>query len=178
MWCIDLDALAKAEKENWVWRGAQILKPDYKRCLVALSRGGADATVTREFDLETRAFVAGRLLSARSQGQASSWIDADHAYVCDRLRPRLADHSGYPRIAKLWKRGTPLSEAEDRLRGPADRRVRDRRRLMTRRASSVTSSSRGIAFYKSETFLRKPDGSLAKIEVPDDANARASTASG
>ena len=51
---IDLDALNKAENENWVWHGADCRKPDYQRCLVALSRGGADADVTREFDLATR----------------------------------------------------------------------------------------------------------------------------
>src|SRR5688500_16717301 len=47
---LDLDALNKAEKENWVWHGAECLKPEYTRCLIALSRGGADADVTREFD--------------------------------------------------------------------------------------------------------------------------------
>jgi prolyl oligopeptidase len=50
---LDLDALAAADGENWVWHGADCLDPDYKRCLVSLSRGGADADVVREFDLET-----------------------------------------------------------------------------------------------------------------------------
>ena len=40
---IDVDALGAAEKENWVWHGVACLQPDYKRCLVSLSRGGADA---------------------------------------------------------------------------------------------------------------------------------------
>ena len=35
---IDLDALNEAEGENWVWHGADCLRPDYTRCLVALSR--------------------------------------------------------------------------------------------------------------------------------------------
>ena len=52
---LDLDALNKAEGENWVWHGADCLRPDYTRCLVALSRGGADADVTREFDVPSRA---------------------------------------------------------------------------------------------------------------------------
>ncbi|PKH75635.1 S9 family peptidase, partial [Stenotrophomonas sp. Betaine-02u-21] len=47
---IDLDALNKAEGENWVWHGVECLRPEYDRCLIALSRGGADADVTREFD--------------------------------------------------------------------------------------------------------------------------------
>ena len=48
---LDLDELAAAEKENWVWKGAACLEPSYDRCLVSLSRGGADAAVVREFDL-------------------------------------------------------------------------------------------------------------------------------
>ncbi|HST45253.1 MAG TPA: S9 family peptidase, partial [Luteimonas sp.] len=34
---LDLDALNRAEGENWVWHGAECLRPDYTRCLVALS---------------------------------------------------------------------------------------------------------------------------------------------
>ncbi|WP_273795261.1 hypothetical protein [Brucella intermedia] len=52
---LDLDALNKAEGTNWVWGGATCLRPDYTRCLITLSRGGADAAVSREFDLETKA---------------------------------------------------------------------------------------------------------------------------
>ena len=56
---IDLDTLAAAEGENWVWHGADVLEPVDRLCLVSLSRGGADADVVREFDLETKQFVAG-----------------------------------------------------------------------------------------------------------------------
>ena len=54
---IDLDALAEADGENWVWHGANVLEPEDRFCLIALSRGGADADVRREFDLETCQFV-------------------------------------------------------------------------------------------------------------------------
>lgn len=54
---LDLDALAEAEDENWVWKGAAVLRPDHRLGLVQLSRGGADATVVREFDLDAHAFV-------------------------------------------------------------------------------------------------------------------------
>ena len=54
---LDVDELNRQEKENWVWHGANCLKPDYRRCLVSLSRGGSDADVTREFDLESKRFV-------------------------------------------------------------------------------------------------------------------------
>lgn len=55
---LDLDRLAEEEKENWVWAGAEML-PDGDRALIRLSRGGADATVVREFDLEEKRFVEG-----------------------------------------------------------------------------------------------------------------------
>src|SRR6266705_1082046 len=54
---LDLDALGTAEKESWVWEGANTLEPENRRCLISLSRGGADARVVREFDLVTKQFV-------------------------------------------------------------------------------------------------------------------------
>ncbi|MCI5143910.1 MAG: S9 family peptidase, partial [Candidatus Electrothrix sp. ATG1] len=54
---LDLDALARSEKENWVWHGATVLQPEGRRCIIALSRGGADAAVQREFDLVAKQFV-------------------------------------------------------------------------------------------------------------------------
>jgi prolyl oligopeptidase len=33
---LDLDALGKAEGENWVWAGANCLAPDYNRCLISI----------------------------------------------------------------------------------------------------------------------------------------------
>src|SRR5262249_1441100 len=53
---LDLDALAEREGENWVWDGATVLRPEYRRALMSLSRGGADASVIREFDIETGEF--------------------------------------------------------------------------------------------------------------------------
>jgi prolyl oligopeptidase len=50
---LDLDALAKAEGENWVWKGAGGLAPDYTHFMISLSRGGGDAAVEREFDATT-----------------------------------------------------------------------------------------------------------------------------
>ncbi len=41
---LDIDVLARTEDENWVWSGATVLRPEYERALVSLSRGGgADA---------------------------------------------------------------------------------------------------------------------------------------
>src|ERR1051325_4377575 len=55
---LDLDALAAAEGRNWVFHGVMSLPPDYRRCLVALSDGGKDASELREFDLASLHFAA------------------------------------------------------------------------------------------------------------------------
>src|SRR5215210_2948307 len=55
---LDVDALSRAENEDWVWSGATALPPAFQRCLVQLSRGGSDAIVIREFDLQGRRFLS------------------------------------------------------------------------------------------------------------------------
>ena len=165
---IDLDALSKAEKENWVWHGAQCLKPAYQRCLVSLSRGGADADVVREFDLTTKQFVKDGF-SLPEAKSAVAWIDQDHIYVGTDFGPGSMTTSSYPRIVKEWKRGTPLSAATTVYEGQASDlsigAFRDNTPGFQR--DFIT---RAIAFYDSQTFLREKDGKLTKIDVPDDAS--------
>ena len=55
------------EGELGLARAPTASSPTYERCLVSLSRGGADAAVVREFDPKTKAFVEGRLHAARGQ---------------------------------------------------------------------------------------------------------------
>nr|WP_238481242.1 prolyl oligopeptidase family serine peptidase [Dyella telluris] len=168
---IDLDALSAAEKENWVWHGADCLKPDYRRCIVALSRGGADADVVREFDLNDKQFVKGgfELPEAKSNVR---WMDADHLYVATDFGPGSMTKSSYPRIVKEWKRGTPLASATTVYEAKDDdmsvSAMRDNTPGFQR--DFVT---RQIAFYDSETFVRGKDGKLTRIEVPSDANVDA-----
>ena len=165
---IDLDRLGAAEKENWFWQGADCLKPDYRLCLVSLSRGGADATVVREFDLEAKAFVEdGFFLKEAKTGVG--WLDADTLYVGTDFGPGSMTTSGYPRIAKVWKRGTPLAGAETVFEGKADDvsvfAFRDHTKGFVR-----DFVYRGVTFFTSEVFVRR-DGKLLKIEKPDSANA-------
>src|SRR6266487_2931603 len=113
---LDLDELAAAEKENWVWKGAEILEPDYDLALVHLSRGGADAGVVREFDLRSKEFVPSgfKLSEAKS---AITWRDRQTVYVGTDFGPASLTKSGYPRVVKEWKRGTSLSGAPTVLEG-------------------------------------------------------------
>ncbi len=165
---IDLDALGKAENENWVWHGAYCLKPENQRCLVALSRGGADASVIREFDLPTRQFVKDGFVLPEAKTDIA-WKDRDHIYVATDFGPGSMTTSSYPRIVKEWRRGTPLASAvtvhevkDDDMSVSAfrDQTPGFERDFVTRQ----------IAFYDSETFLRGRDGKLTRIDVPTDAN--------
>lgn len=107
---LDLDALAAAEGENWVWGGAEVLGPAYRLALLSLSRGGADAAVVREFDIEARAFVEGGFTLPEAKTSVA-WEDADHVLVGTDTGPGALTASGYPRQIRRWKRGTPAAEA-------------------------------------------------------------------
>jgi len=164
---IDLDALSKEEKENWVWHGAQCLKPEYRRCLLSLSRGGADANVVREFDLKTKSFIKDGFYLPEAKSDIA-WIDADHIYVGTDFGPGSMTTSGYPRLSKEWQRGTPLSAAKLVYEGRNEDLAVSASRDLTK-GFERDFITRATGFFSSETYLRGKDGNLAKIDVPDDA---------
>ena len=109
---LDLDVLAGEEDEDWVWKAPTCLQPDYRRCLLSLSRGGADATVIREFDVENSQFVKDGFYIAEAKSDVS-WIDADTVFVGSDFGDGSLTDSGYPRSARIWRRGEPLEEATE-----------------------------------------------------------------
>ncbi|GAA5101655.1 prolyl oligopeptidase family serine peptidase [Nocardia iowensis] len=168
---IDLDALAAAEDENWVWGGAVVLRPVQSRALISLSRGGADAKVIREFDMATRKFIdpadGGFFLpEAKSEMR---WIDIDSVYVGTDFGPGSLTDSGYPRIAKRWHRGTDLAEAVTVFEGePGDVAVSagyDRTPGYERHFIG-----RATDFFNEEVYLLEDDGTLRHLDVPTDAS--------
>jgi len=167
---LDVDALAAEEEENWVWQGASVLRPGgYRQALVHLSRGGADASVVREFDIATRSFVSGGFYVPEAKTDAG-WIDADRIYVGTDFGPGSLTSSGYPRLVKEWRRGTPLSEAALVYEGKPDdvgvHAFRDPTEGFER-----DFVVRNIEFYRTELWLRTPAGDLVQVPVPEDAIA-------
>ncbi len=108
---LDVDALARAEGENWVYKGSDCLAPAYRHCMVMLSRGGADAVVLREFDMQTGDFVAGGFSSDEAK-QSVDWIDQDHLLIGKAGDGFAVTHSGYPAELRVWKRGTTLANSQ------------------------------------------------------------------
>ncbi len=163
---LDLDALGQAENENWVWGGSDCLAPDYNRCLISLSRGGADAKLAREFDIGKREFVKDgfNLPEAKSQ---LDWVDINTLYVGTDFGPGSMTQSGYARIIKRWKRGTPLIEAEVMFEGKESDVSAFANVDKTPGYERITFG-RSTDFYNNEISLLV-DGKLVKINKPNDA---------
>ncbi|MBE7702100.1 S9 family peptidase [Oerskovia sp. Sa1BUA8] len=175
---LDLDALGEAEGRSWVWHGASVLRPApggaWRHALIDLSPGGSDADVTREFDLVTKQFVApedGGFYREESKG-GLGWIDADTVYVYTDFGPGSMTPSGYPRIVKRWRRGTPVTEATVVYEGePEDMYISAWRTHSPGYERDFVG--RSIAFYDSETYLVQdagtPSETLVRIDVPRSA---------
>ena len=163
---LDLDALAEAEGENWVWSEVNCLGPDYRHCMIGLSRGGADATVVREFDTVSKEFVDGGFTVPEAKHQID-WMDENTLWVATDFGEGSLTTSGYPRIAKQWQRGTPLNEATTVFEASIDD-------VFAYAYSSHTPEARydlvnlTPEFFRGTSYLRL-GGRLVKIDIPEDA---------
>ncbi len=171
---LDIDKLAKDEGKNWVYKGNSCLAPSYEHCMINLSDGGKDAVVRREFNTKTNTFVEGGFVTPESKG-TMDWVDEDTVVIGVDFGEGTMTDSGYPMLAKLWARGTPLSEAVEIGRGEqADVgywggafELSDGRREVV--------VSRSVDFYNSEVFhfLRDAEGKVSekrKFPIPMKAN--------
>jgi Serine proteases of the peptidase family S9A len=163
---IDVDELSTAEKENWVWKGYAVLQPSYDRCLVQLSRGGADATVIREFDLKTKKFVPDGFYLPEAKSEVA-WRNKDTIYVGTDYGPGSLTDSGYPRQIKEWKRGTKLSEAELVFEGEKTD-VSSGVDVFHDHGRVYEVVGRAPTFFTRKEYIRRGD-KWVKIEKPDDA---------
>ena len=167
---LDLDALAEAEGENWVWKGASCLRPDYRLCSLHLSRGGADAVVIREFDLDERAFVDDGFLVPEAKSQLG-WIDEDTVYVGTDFGDGSLTDSGYPRTARVWRRGEPISDAMEIFAGEQSDVWAGVYRSWDGDVH-YDLAVRSPTFYTSTSYLVTEGGELQQIEIPEDADFR------
>ncbi|MST94291.1 MAG: S9 family peptidase [Pedosphaera sp.] len=163
---LDLDLLSTAEKENWVWKGENFLEPDYDRCLIVLSRGGADASVYREFDPNRKEFIADgfKLPEAKSR---VDWRNRDTLYVATDYGPGSLTKSGYPRIVKEWKRGTPLADARVVFEGKVED-VSASASVAHDHGRVYEFAHRAPTFFTSEVFVRRQDA-FVRLDKPADA---------
>jgi prolyl oligopeptidase len=168
---IDVDRLGEEEGESWIWHGADCLAPEYTRCLISLSPGGTDADVVREFDVTTGAFVEGGFTLPEAKSNVA-WFDRDTLFVgTDEGEGSLTD-SGYPRLVKLWQRGTEFAEARQIAEGEQSD--------ISMNGFSILDGDtrwrfvrRGPSFWTSQYSLAREDGTLTPLPLPEDAEFEA-----
>ena len=123
---LDVDALGAAEGESWVYKGHSVLEEfgddgaplPPTRTMMALSPGGSDAVVRREFDLVEKRFVDGGFALPAAKSRVA-WLDRDALLVGSDFGPGSLTDSGYPRDVRVWRRGEPLADAALAFRGKA-----------------------------------------------------------
>lgn len=161
---LDLDALSAAEKANWVWAGADCEPTAERRCLVALSDGGEDANIQREFDLATRSFVSGGFTLPKSK-QWVRWETPDSLIAARDWGAGTMTASGYPFVVKRVKRGAPLDAASEVFRGKPDDVFVIPRTFTDGAGHSEVVIMRGITFFEAE-FVRVTPQGTTPIAVP------------
>ena len=167
---LDVDALAKADGKSWVFGGADCLPPAYTRCMVSLSIGGSDAKVIREFDTKAKDFVPDGFSLPEAKSSVA-WRDADTLWVGTDFGTGSLTASGYPRIVKLWKRGTPLPSATTIFEG----RTEDVGAFGT---SDILSDgrydivTRYPAIFRQDLYLLLGER-LVKLDLPEDCKPHA-----
>ncbi|MFL6775325.1 MAG: prolyl oligopeptidase family serine peptidase [Sphingomicrobium sp.] len=165
---LDIDAMSNADNKKWTFKGFTCLSPAYVDCLINLSNGGGDAVEVREFDVEKAVFIPGGFTLPNAKSNVA-WADPDALFVGTDFGSGSVTDSGYPRIAKLWKRGTPLSAAKTLASG--------QKSDVSVSASSLVDGARtwpivtrAVDFYHRKVSHIAPDGRLIPTPLPDDAN--------
>lgn len=162
---LDLDAMQKKDNENWVFKGATGLYPDYNRFMISLSRGGGDAVIIREFDATKKQFIDNGFSLAEAKGNVE-YINQDELLVATNFGEGSMTSSGYPSKLKMWKRGTSLDkipfifEGDVKDVGTWPTAWRDGDRV-------IPVAVRRKTFYTGEYHVWQKD-TLIKLDVPDD----------
>ena len=143
-------------------RALDICSQDGKRTtrtLLSLSKGGADATVLKEFDMLKEDFV-----NKEEQGfelpeakTSASWKSRDVLIVGSDFGDGSLTNSGYPRVIKEWVRGTKIEDAPIVFEGEktdvsVSAYVNDQRK---RNGPIYEIRKRSLTFYTSKYWVRR-----------------------
>ncbi len=160
---LDVDQYDKDTHKNWVFHGARC-NPGMKRCLVDLSPGGGDAGEVFEYDPATHSFPTDgfHLAVAKSNAQ---YLDDDTIIFDTDFGPGTMTKSSYPRIVKIWHRGTPLSDAKQVFEAQ-ENDIRAGARVFRGPYGTVTVIERGLTTFTAEYYALMPDGSTQKLPLP------------
>ena len=166
---LDIDRLAADENADWLLTGIRTLSASRPLAMLSLSRGGSDAAVLREFDIETRAFVADGFILPEAKS-SSAWLDADALLLSSAHGGNMATTSGYARTVRLWRRGTEVDRAPVIFETAPDRMAVNAELDRTAGVPRVWFSER-LDFFNSHLWLGDGSGAVTKLDLPTDAIA-------
>jgi prolyl oligopeptidase len=163
---LDVDAIAAQESEDWVWQGASTLPGTHDRAILALSRGGSDAVVLREFDIPAKAFVNGGFYLPEAKG-GTAWLDRDTLLLSSAYGKGMATKSGYPRTVRLWRRGSEVDQAPVLLETTQESMGLWAGVDRTQTAETVWFADKP-GFFDVVIWLGNRDGPNVKLDLPTD----------
>jgi prolyl oligopeptidase len=163
---IDVDAVSARESRPWAFGGITCLSPTYVHCVVSLAPGGGDAVERREFNAETSTFVDGGFFVPTAKSHFG-WVDQDTAYVGTGFGPESLTASGYPRAARIWKRGTPLADAKTIYETAATSVGVQARRIRTARGD-IDLVTEQLTTWRSHEY-QIVNGELKQLDLPETA---------
>ena len=169
-----MDALAAAEGQDWVFHGANFLRPapgePHRLALLAFSPDGGDANRYREFDVEARGFVdpADSGFDLPTGKGNASWLDGDTLLVATTAEDLPRTTSSYARTGVKLRRGESLTQAERIFDIPEDHMMAIVAHDSTP-GFERTFAVDWISFFEKNTSVLR-DGEWVQIDVPADVN--------
>jgi prolyl oligopeptidase len=163
---LDIDRLAAEENQDWLLNASHSRAGQHPRTILGLSRGGSDAIVLREFDRDTKSFVADGFTLPEAKGGAD-WLDDDTLLLSSAYGEDMATTSGYARTVRFWRRGTPVDEA------PVIFEVARERMSVGCYVDETSANPRvwfidRLDFFNFESWLGDGSGPRTRLDLPTD----------
>jgi prolyl oligopeptidase len=168
---LDIDRLAAHENADWLLNLTQIAPQSASRAMLSLSRGGSDAVILREFDLDTKTFIGDGFALPEAKG-SGAWLDADTLLLSSAYGDGMATSSGYARTIRHWRRGQDIDEAKVIFETAPDHMGLYVEVDRTGPAPRVWFADL-IDFFHRQVWLGDEAGVRIKLDVPADARIEA-----
>jgi len=169
---LDIDRLAAEEDVDWYLEGVSHYTLDPSLCLLSLSRGGSDASVTREYDLERAAFVEGGFNFPFGKNHIA-WRDRDSVFVCPAWQREQRTRAGYPREVWLLQRGQRWDEAKRIFSASVDAMMVNAWRFLCPSGASLDMIESSDSFYRKTYYVVDADLNPVALNLPQDADVEA-----
>jgi prolyl oligopeptidase len=169
---LDIDQLAAQEDADWFLEGVSHYTLDPAHCLLTLSRGGSDAVLTREYDLDAQCFVDGGFSFPFGKNHIA-WRDLDSVFVCPAWEVDQRTRSGYPREVWLLQRGQTWAQAQKVFSAPHEAMMVSAWRFLCTSGAQLDMIEAADSFYRKTYYVLGADARPSAVDLPADAEVLA-----